>query len=197
MNEDEHEILDYQGHLDPDKYYSNQYSLRLIKNCNYFLEESFKKHLSHHHISNEVFSMLYLNVRSIPENLPAFQSYLDIFDHHFSIIGLTETWLKPLNISAYGIGGCNHVGISRQNTKGGGISLLISQEIVYSEMTDLCIVTDYLECLFVKVNTNGSSCIVGVVYRPPNSNSTLFNDKMNDILNKVSICHVMWWEITI
>ena len=137
--------------------------------------------------------MLHLNVRSIPANLPAFQSYLDILDHHFSIIGLTETWLKPSNISAYGIGGYNHVGITRQNTKGGGISLFISQEIVYSEMTDLCMVTDYLECLFVKVNTNGSSYVVGVVYRPPNSNITLFNEKINDILNEVSnmSCYVM------
>ena len=131
INEDEHEILDYQGDLDPDKYYFNQYSHRLIKNCNYFLEESFKIHLSHHHISNEAFSMLHLNIRSIPANLPAFQSYLDILDHHFSIVGLTETWLKPSNISAYGIGGYNHVGITRQNTKGGGISLFLSQEIVY------------------------------------------------------------------
>ena len=177
MNEDEHEILDYEIDLDPDKCYSNQYSHSLIKNCNYFLEESFKKHLSYHHISNEAFSMLHLNIRSIPANLPAFQSYLDILDHHFSIIGLTETWLKPSNISAYGIGGYNRVGITRQNTKGGGIALFISQEIVYSKMTDLCMVTDYLECLFVKVNTNGSSYVVGVVYRPPNTNITLFNEK--------------------
>ena len=31
MNEDEHEILDYEGDLDPDKYYFNHYSYRLIK----------------------------------------------------------------------------------------------------------------------------------------------------------------------
>ena len=137
--------------------------------------------------------MLHLNVRSIPANLPAFQSYLDIHDHHFSKIGLTETWLKPSNVSAYGIGGHNHVGITRQNTIGGGIPLSISQESVYSEMTDLCMVIDYLECLFVKLNTNGFSYVVGVVYRPPNSNITLFNDKINDILNKVSnmSCYVM------
>ena len=69
------------------------------------------------------------------------------------------------------------MGITRQNAKGGRISLFISQEIVYSEMNDLCMVTDYLECLFVKVNTNGSSYVVSVVYRPPNSNITLFNEK--------------------
>ena len=83
--------------------------------------------------------------------------------------------------------------IARENTKGGGVSLFISQESVYSEMNDLCMITDYIECLFVKLSTKDSSYVVGVVYRPPNSNITLFNDKMNDILSKLSICHVMWW----
>ena len=30
MNEEEHEILDYEGDVDPDKYYFNQHSHRLI-----------------------------------------------------------------------------------------------------------------------------------------------------------------------
>ena len=125
--------------------------------------------------------------------LLTFQSYLNTLDHHFSIIGLTETWLKPLNVSVYGIEGYNHVGITRENTKGGGVSLFISQEFVYSEMNDLCMITDYIECLFVKLSTKDSSYVVGVVYRPPNSNITLFNDKMNEILSKLSNmpCYVM------
>ena len=54
-------------------------------------------------------------------------------------------------------------------------------------------ITDYIECLFVKLSTKVSSYVVGVVYRPPNSNITLFNDKMNDILSKLSNmpCYVM------
>ena len=60
MNKDEHEILDYQGDLDSDKNYFNQYYHRLIKNCNYFLEESFKKHLSHHHIYSMKPSLCYI-----------------------------------------------------------------------------------------------------------------------------------------
>ena len=60
-------------------------------------------------------------------------------------------------------------------------------------MNDLCMITDYIECLFVKLSTKDSSYVVGVVYRPPNSNITLFNDKMNDILSKLSNmpCYVM------
>ena len=57
-------------------------------------------------------------------------------------------------------------------------------------MTDLCVVTDYLECLFVKLNTNGSSYVVGVVYRPPNSNITLFNEK-NERYSQQSVKYAM------
>ena len=121
--------------------------------------------------------MLHLKVRSIPANLSAFQSYLNTLEHHFSIIGLTETRLKPLNVSVSCIEGYNHVGITRENTNGGGVSLFISQEFVYSEMNDLCMITDYTECMFVELSTKDSLYVVGVVYRPPNSNITLFNEK--------------------
>ena len=45
INEDENDDLDYHGDLDPDKYFFNQYSHRLIKTCNYFVDETFNKYL--------------------------------------------------------------------------------------------------------------------------------------------------------
>ena len=38
-------------------------------------------------------------------------------NHTFSIIGFTETWLKPSNIETFGITGYNHIGLTRQNGK--------------------------------------------------------------------------------
>ena len=32
-------------------------------------------------------------------------SYVNNLDHCFSVIGLSETWLNPSNVSAYGIPG--------------------------------------------------------------------------------------------
>ena len=51
INEDENYILDYHGYLDPDKCYFNQYSHRLIKSCNYSVEETFNKYLLKHNVS--------------------------------------------------------------------------------------------------------------------------------------------------
>ena len=186
LNEDENDILDYHGDLDPDKCYFNQYSHSLIKNCNYFVEETFDKYLLRHNVSQHSFSIMHLNIRSIPANFTSFLTYLDNVNHRFSVIGLTETWLKQPNIPLYGIPGYSHIGITRSHGNGGGVSLFISDVFMYSELTELCMVSDYIECIFVKIMHSDLSYVIGVMYRPPNSNIVMFNEKLNDILSQIS-----------
>ena len=77
INEDDDDIIEYHGDIDPDKCYFNEYSYKLFKNCNYYTDDSFNKYLSRHSISDHSFSVAHLNVRSIPANLAAFLSYMD------------------------------------------------------------------------------------------------------------------------
>ena len=42
----------------------------------------------------------------------------------------------------------------------------MSNEISYSELTEFTKVQEYVECLFLKINF---TYIIGIVYRPPNS----------------------------
>ena len=118
----------------------------------------------------QFFSVAHLNIRSIPANLSAFLSLIDSLDYCFTVIGLSETWLNPSNVSTYGINGYNHVYQTRCTSRGGGVSLFVSEKIVFSEMSDYCMVNDYIESLFVKITNNGTVSVIGVVYRPPNSN---------------------------
>ena len=55
------------------------------------------------------------------------------------------------------------------------------------------VVDDHIECVFAKLHLNGQTYIVGVVYRPPNSNIVDFNDTMLSILEKVTRypCYIM------
>ena len=129
---------------------------------------------------------MHLNIRSIPANFTSFLSYMDNVNHRFSVIGLTETWLKQPNIPLYGIPGYSHIGITRSHGNGGGVSLFISDVFMYSELTELCMVSDYIECIFVKIMHNDLSYVIGVMYRPPNSNIVMFNEKLNDILSQIS-----------
>ena len=163
INEDENDILDYHGDLDPDKCYFNQYSHRLIKSCNYFVEETFNKYLLKHNVSQNSFSIMHLNISSMLANFTSFLSYLENITYKFSVIGLTETWLKQSNVPLYGITGYNHIAITRSHGKGGGVSLLISDVFVYSELTDMCIVSDYIECIFARIMYNEFSCVIGAI----------------------------------
>ena len=122
----------------------------------------------------------------MPANFTYFLSYMENLSHKFSVIALTETWLKESNVSLYGMTGYNHIAITRSHGKGGGVSLLISDVFEYSELTEICMVSDYIECVFVRIIYNVFSCVIGAIYRPPNSNIIMFNEKLNDILSQVS-----------
>ena len=55
------------------------------------------------------------------------------------------------DIETFGITGYNHVGLTRQNGKGGDVSLFISDDIVFSELQELSMVQDHIECIFIKI----------------------------------------------
>ena len=77
--------------------------------------------------------------------------------------------------------------------RGGGVSLYIAEKIACTELCELDIVDDHIECVFAKLHLNGQTYIVGVVYRPPNSNIVDFNNTMHSILEKVTRypCYIM------
>ena len=52
---------------------------------------------------------------------------------------------------------------------------------------------EYIECIFIEMNYRAHKMIVGVVYRPPNSNIAHFNDAIHGILEKVANrpCYIM------
>ena len=118
---------------------------------------------------------------------------METLEHRFSVIGLTETWLRPSNIDAYGIDGYNHVGITRSNQHGGGVSLFICNEMLLSELTEFTKVLEYIECLFLKINSKDISYVIGIVYRPPNSDIEQFTETLNDILSQITHvpCYIM------
>ena len=75
---------------DPDlQYFNNNTALSNVKQCDYYLEGSFNKKVTQKGLCDNQFSMLQLNIRSVPKNLTSFISYLEGFTLQFTIIGLT------------------------------------------------------------------------------------------------------------
>ena len=80
--------------------------------------------------------------------------------------------------------------MTRQNGKGGSASLFISDDIVFSELQELSMVQDHIQCIFI---IRGHTYFIGLVYRPPNSNIAEFRNAMHSILDKIASkpCYIM------
>ena len=156
---------------------------------NYLVEDKFNVKCSQLSLNNDCFSIIHLNIRSIPKNLKTFENYLMNLDVQFSVIALSETWLNEINSSHYGVAGYNECHTVRSGKKGGGVSLFVKDHIHFTVLDDISVCTDIIECKFIKIDKcvfgSDQDVIVGVIYRPPNTNISKFNDILGDIIHTV------------
>ena len=60
-------------------------------------------------MTENAFLLCHINIRSQKANLKPFEICLENLEFQFSVIGLTETWLKDFNSDLYNIDGYNFV----------------------------------------------------------------------------------------
>ena len=113
-------------------------------------------------------------------------------NHRFSVLDITETWTTPLNENVIDIPGYSKMLKSRTRGRGGGVGLLFDNnlEIGTKIRDDLaCPDTKIMERLFVQISQTKlavKDVIVGVIYRPPNTNVIVFCDSLSQILDKIN-----------
>ena len=74
----------------------------------------------------------------------------------------------------------------RIHKRGGGVGILVSDELRCNEVKNLKFKSEEFESCFVEVALrNGNSLLVGSMYRPPNTETDKFNDEYNDIICKI------------
>jgi hypothetical protein len=110
-------------------------------------------------------------------------------DIKFSIVALTESWLKPHNMDLYDITDYQHEGITRSEKIGGGISIYIHDSLSYKVRDDLTINTNNIQSLWLEINKSSigslKNTLIGVFYRRPGSDPYEFNTALTDILTKI------------
>ena len=149
LNDDEnHNIM---NNLDPDFNYFSSYN-QYVSSCNYFIEASFMKEINKCSNIQANFSLCSFNIRSMRKNLGSFSNYLDILHHNFSVIGLTETWLKDEDCDLFNIPGYQMVEKHRTARNGGGVALCLKDGIEYTVCHDLIVFNDYMESVFIEIN---------------------------------------------
>ena len=179
--------------IDPDvQILNDMYVCNNLLKSNYHLSNTFKSMLQNQEVTRETFSIFHLNIRSArsPQKLKLLEAYLNVLDHDFTIIGLTETWFDKGMTSSVTLNGYVSEHTCRENKTGGGASIFLKPGISYKIRKDLCMMEECIESVFVEI---GNSCllsdkniIVGVVYRPPDTCRDTFLAKMRTILQKIS-----------
>ena len=156
---------------------------------------------------NHILSMAHFNCRSLKKNFDHFTSYLNCIDIQFSVIGLTETWLRNNECSLLSIPHYTFLSHNRAEKRGGGVGFYIKENVTFKRRFDLDIFTDDVESIFIEVFCKLTKIIIAVVYRPPNQSivnfmnalaipmETIVNEKKEcillgdfniDLLNKIS-----------
>ena len=118
---------------------------------------------------------------------------LEQVEHKFSIIVLTETWTKPEMENWVDIPGYSKIIKSRIGMKGGGVALFLNNnlDICWNIRPDLSLRDSReMESLFIQIKQTKLSTkdiIVGVIYRPPNTDFEVFYNNFSEILTKIGL----------
>ena len=135
-------------------------------------------------------SLLHLNVRSIAKNLDHLRNYLKLLTHEFAIIGFTETWFNDVTVSRYKLENYNQVSNYRRTKKGGGVTLSIHKSITFKERQEWKVLNPNIETVFAELEKTffktPKNVLIGVIYRPPNSDVNSFIEQLADILHKLA-----------
>ena len=133
---------------------------------------------------NEDLTIVQLNIRGIGSKVTNLKYMID---HSFEncepdVVILSETWLTeqspPTSVPGY-----IFIHKPRKAKKGGGIGLLIKQNIKYHTVEKLKFDSTEFESLFVVLELqNGDKVVVGSIYRPPNTNASLYNTEYGKLM---------------
>ena len=138
-----------------------------------------------------VFPYYIYNKRSAQNNLGSLEHFLSTLHHEFSIIGISESWLKDHNVDRYGIQRYQAVHRYRPTCCGGGVSIFVQDYIDYFQKPDLCYQNKSIESVFIEIDKDpvgkDRNVIVGVIYRPADTDISTFNDYLAELLSKVKI----------
>ena len=99
---------------------------------------------------------------------------------------LQETWLTNANQHLVQIPGYKHYVKYRTGKKGGGVSILVSNELTSRLCNNIEFNETYLESCNIEIQLPQTKLLVSSVYRPPNTSEKQFNSAFEKLMK--SIC---------
>ena len=157
-----------------------------LSTCNYYTDSTFS---DIHCDTNNTFSHLSLNCRSLPKKIDKLECSLKSLNYKFDCICLTETWLKEMeSTDIYNMNGYTFLSKPRTNKRGGGVGMFVSSGLNFKLRDDLHMNSAIcgFESLFIEVKIQKNDIIVGTIYKPPDTSTVDFNVHVNDLFRTIS-----------
>ena len=112
--------------------------------------------------------------------------FLFELNHNFSIISISETWLKQYNKDNYNLKGYSHVSKIRPKKSGGGTSIFVRSDISFKIKENISVDLSGVDSIAIEIHkdelNSTKNVIVLALYRPPNVNAAKFNIKLTDTI---------------
>ena len=141
-------------------------------------------------ISNNFFSLIHFNARSLSKNFENISNYLSLLNHEFSVIGVSETWLSNSVFNLISMPNYKFISCCHEQRQGGGIGIYVNEKLDFKERSDIGINDDDIcQSRFIELNVTDKIIIIGILYRPPNGNLHKFMEYLNkevDLLDKTN-----------
>ena len=134
----------------------------------------------------ESLSVLQVNCRSLKKNFDQVKILLSNFSSLPSVIALSETWLSPSDqTSLFNLPGYSFISVPRKLKRGGGTGLYVSDDINYIVREDIPPLPEEVceYCTIEILNDHLPNVIIMSLYRPPDSDITLFDISITKVLN--------------
>ena len=130
-----------------------KYAENFVEKCNY--DNVFNPNTISYNVNKE-FTFLHINIQSLPSKLDKFKLFLYKLNQKCGrpdFILLCETFLTDINSKTFNIDGYKMVTNNRQYKKGGGVCILVKNDINFEMCDDLSYnLNDEFESIFIKVN---------------------------------------------
>ena len=150
-------------------------------NCSYILPNQFKNSVNFGDLS-----LLNVNIRSINKNFEKLKECLNILDHEFTIIGISETHLKDKPLEYLHFPGYSIEYTNRKNREKGGVCMYIKDKVKYKLREDLNAANSNYESCFIEIKNNKhKNIIVGVIYRAHTAIDNFIGD-FSPVLQKIN-----------
>ena len=144
----------------------------------------------------EKFGIFHTNVCSLQANIEKLEYLLYDLEYKFDVLALSETWnpedSKDRFVAKQLEGYHEYYGITGSSRKG-GCGFYVRNDLIMIQRNDLDFKINILgaesESCWIEVvstNKNEKNVVIGVVYRHPSHDDTMFNENFNKILSKVN-----------